>query len=46
MAFLAIELTSGAILGVVRLHSDAEYRNGEYAVLVSSISNRAGSAGC
>ena len=36
MAFLAIESTSGAILGVVRLHSDAEYRNGEYAVLVRS----------
>ena len=36
MAFLAIDSTSGAILGVVRLHSDAEYRNGEYAVLVRS----------
>ena len=36
MAFLAIDTTSGAILGVVRLHSDAEYRNGEYAVLVRS----------
>jgi acetyltransferase len=36
MAFLAIDPASGAMLGVVRLHSDAEYRNGEYAVLIRS----------
>ncbi|MBV1698913.1 MAG: bifunctional acetate--CoA ligase family protein/GNAT family N-acetyltransferase [Hyphomicrobiales bacterium] len=36
MAFLALDEASGAMLGVVRLHSDAEYRNGEYAVLIRS----------
>ncbi len=36
MAFLAIDAASGALLGVVRLHSDADYRDGEYAVLVRS----------
>jgi acetyltransferase len=36
MAFIAIEVTSGKILGVVRLHADANYDRGEYAVLVRS----------
>jgi acetyltransferase len=36
MAFIAIEETSGDMLGVVRLHSDANYETGEYAVLVRS----------
>jgi acetyltransferase len=36
MAFIALDAASGAMLGVVRLHSDAEYKTGEYAVLVRS----------
>jgi len=36
MAFIAIDETTGAMLGVVRLHSDANYETGEYAVLVRS----------
>ena len=36
MAFIAIEQSSGAMLGVVRLHADANYETGEYAVLVRS----------
>jgi acetyltransferase len=36
MAFIAIEETSGAMLGVVRLHANANYDAGEYAVLVRS----------
>lgn len=36
MAFIAIEEASGAMLGVVRLHRDAEGRGGEYAVIVRS----------
>jgi len=36
MAFIAIEETSGAMLGVVRLHANANYDSGEYAVLVRS----------
>ncbi|MGA7489485.1 MAG: bifunctional acetate--CoA ligase family protein/GNAT family N-acetyltransferase [Xanthobacteraceae bacterium] len=36
MAFVAIEEASGHLLGVVRLHADANYENGEYAVLVRS----------
>jgi acetyltransferase len=36
MAFLAIEKSSGEMLGVVRIHADAEFDNGEYAVLVRS----------
>ena len=36
MAFVAIEETSGKMLGVVRLHADANYDSGEYAVLVRS----------
>jgi acetyltransferase len=33
---VAIEQASGAMLGVVRLHSDANYETGEYAILVRS----------
>ena len=36
MAFLAIDEASGEMLGVVRLHADAAYERGEYAVLVRS----------
>lgn len=36
MAFIAIEESSGKMLGVVRLHADADYDSGEYAVLVRS----------
>jgi acetyltransferase len=36
MAFIAIEETSGKMLGVVRLHADANYESGEYAILVRS----------
>ena len=36
MAFVAIEEASGAMLGVVRLHANANYDTGEYAVLVRS----------
>jgi acetyltransferase len=36
MAFIAIEESSGKMLGVVRLHADANYDKGEYAVLVRS----------
>jgi acetyltransferase len=36
MAFIAIEEASGELLGVVRLHADANYDHGEYAVLVRS----------
>ena len=36
MAFIAIEETSGKMLGVVRLHADANYDSGEYAILVRS----------
>jgi acetyltransferase len=36
MAFIAIEETTGQMLGVVRLHADSEYRTGEYAILVRS----------
>jgi acetyltransferase len=36
MAFVAIEQASGQLLGVVRLHADANYESGEYAVLVRS----------
>jgi acetyltransferase len=36
MAFVAIEQATGAMLGVVRLHSDATYETGEYAILVRS----------
>ncbi len=36
MAFIAIDQASGAMLGVVRLHANANYDAGEYAVLVRS----------
>ena len=36
MAFLAIEEATGNMLGVIRLHADANYDSGEYAVLVRS----------
>src|SRR5262245_46690752 len=36
MAFIAIEESSGMMLGVVRLHADANYERGEYANLVRS----------
>jgi len=36
MAFIAIEEATGAMLGVVRLHADADYGSGEYAILVRS----------
>jgi acetyltransferase len=36
MAFVAIEESSGALLGVVRLHANANYDNGEFAILVRS----------
>ena len=36
MAFIAIDEASGEMLGVVRLHLDADRRGGEYAVIVRS----------
>jgi acetyltransferase len=36
MAFLAIEESSGRLMGVVRLHANANYDTGEYAILVRS----------
>jgi acetyltransferase len=36
MALIAIEQSSGNMLGVVRLHADANYERGEYAILVRS----------
>jgi acetyltransferase len=36
MAFIAIEESSGRLLGVVRLHANADYDTGEYAILVRS----------
>jgi acetyltransferase len=36
MAFIAIEQASGELLGVVRLHADANFQTGEYAILVRS----------
>ena len=36
MAFIALEEASGEMLGVVRLHADANYDSGEYAILVRS----------
>jgi acetyltransferase len=36
MAFIALEEASGAMLGVVRLHANANYDSGEFAVLVRS----------
>jgi acetyltransferase len=36
MAFIALDESSGRMLGVVRLHADANYDSGEYAALVRS----------
>jgi acetyltransferase len=36
MAFIAIEESTGHMLGVVRLHANATYESGEYAILVRS----------
>jgi RimJ/RimL family protein N-acetyltransferase len=36
MAFVAIDETSGDLLGVVRLHLDADRESGEYAILLRS----------
>ncbi|RYM34427.1 bifunctional acetate--CoA ligase family protein/GNAT family N-acetyltransferase [Bradyrhizobium elkanii] len=36
MAFVALDPNSGAIIGVVRLHSDSLYQNAEYAILLQS----------
>jgi acetyltransferase len=36
MAFIAIAEASGKMLGVVRLHDDAEGKNGEFAILLRS----------
>ena len=40
MAFIAIEEATGAMLGVVRVHADAEYTSGEYAILDTLRSER------
>lgn len=42
MAFVSFEETAGDILGVVRLHSDALYQNGEFAILLRSDSKGRG----
>ncbi len=36
MAFIAVEEASNDMLGVVRLHADANYEAGEYAILLRS----------
>jgi acetyltransferase len=36
MAFIAVEEASAKMLGVVRMHADANYERGEYAILVRS----------
>ncbi len=36
MAFIAIVESTGEMLGVVRLHADANYETGEYAILLRS----------
>ena len=36
MAFVAIDEARHSLLGVVRLHSDANYESGEYAILLRS----------
>jgi acetyltransferase len=36
MAFIAIEESSSKMLGVVRVHADANYQRGEFAILVRS----------
>src|SRR5208282_3716622 len=36
MAFIAIEESTGLMLGAVRIHADANYDSGEYAILIRS----------
>ncbi|MGC2077681.1 MAG: GNAT family N-acetyltransferase, partial [Xanthobacteraceae bacterium] len=36
MAFIAINETTSEMLGVVRIHTDSQYENGEYAIVVRS----------
>ena len=36
MAFIAIGEATGSMFGVVRLHADANYESGEYAILIRS----------
>jgi acetyltransferase len=36
MAFVALDEATGEMVGVVRIHSDSVYENGEYAVLLRS----------
>ena len=36
MALAAIDKVTGGLLGVVRLHADANHQTGEYAILVRS----------
>ncbi|HYA07572.1 MAG TPA: GNAT family N-acetyltransferase, partial [Xanthobacteraceae bacterium] len=36
MAFIAIDESTGQMLGAVRIHADAEYEIAEYAILVRS----------
>jgi acetyltransferase len=36
MAFVALEPSSGDVIGVVRLHSDSHYETAEYAILLRS----------
>jgi len=36
MAFAAIDETTGGLLGVVRIHSDSDYKTAEYAILLRS----------
>jgi len=36
IALLALDEKTGALMGVVRLHADPDFRNGEYAVLLRS----------
>ena len=36
MAFVAINETTGEMLGVVRIHADSQYESAEYAIVVRS----------
>src|ERR1700730_5961559 len=45
MAFVALDETGDLILGVVRLHRDATYENGEFAILIRSNLKGRGLAG-
>ncbi|HEY4735935.1 MAG TPA: bifunctional acetate--CoA ligase family protein/GNAT family N-acetyltransferase [Xanthobacteraceae bacterium] len=36
MAFIALDGTTGKMLGVVRIHADSKYESGEYAILIRS----------